>query len=65
MSKQDEGVTSTLQFSKKLTERRNNAMKERKRLKDNKLIISGYIEYPATLIVKNVGDQGYRVAGKF
>ena len=65
MNRSNDGVTSSLQFSKKLTDRRNTAMMERKRLKDGKQIISGYIEYPATLMVKRAGDQEFKVERKF
>ena len=65
INKKNEGVTSNLQFSKRLKERRNTAMMERKRLKSNNEIISGYIEYPATLMVKRAGDQRFKVEKKF
>lgn len=39
-------------YSPSLTRRRNEAMKERRRLIENKSIVSGYLEYPALLKVK-------------
>ncbi|XP_065652978.1 uncharacterized protein LOC136080289 [Hydra vulgaris] len=39
-------------YSPSLTRRRNEAMKKRRRLIENKSIVSGYLEYPALLKVK-------------
>ena len=47
------------QYSKKLTERRNQALYERKKLKDKKEIISGYVKFPAILMIKREGDNGF------
>ena len=48
------------QYSKAVNERRNTAMIERKRLKDANEIQAGYLEYPAKLMVKAVGENKYK-----
>ena len=40
-------------------------MQERKKLKTSGEIISGYIEFPATLMVKKPGESKYVVKAKF
>ena len=45
------------QFTKPVQDRRNAAMLHRRTLLDNKEITSGYLEYPATLMVKKPGDS--------
>ena len=48
-------------FSKRLTVRRNNAMLKRKQLLESKCISSGYIAYPANLMVKkSPSEKGYK-----
>ena len=42
------------------TERRRLAMQERKRLKESKDIISGYVDFPAKLMVKVAKDGKYK-----
>ena len=49
------------QFSKPVTERRNLAMLERKKLKSKNEIRSGYIDYPAKLMVKRDGETTYKL----
>ena len=44
------------QYTKSVQERRNLAMMERKRLKGEGEIISGYLEYPAKLFTKKAGQ---------
>ena len=53
------------QFYKAVTDRRNLAMLERKTLKMNKEIRSGYIEYPAKLMVKRNGETTYKLHKEF
>ena len=53
------------QFSKPVTDRRNLAMLERRKLLTNKQIKSGYLEYPARLMVKSDGDENYRLHKDF
>ena len=45
------------QFTKPVQDRRNAAMLHRRTLLDNKEITAGYLEYPATLMVKKPGDS--------
>ena len=42
------------------TERRRLAMQERKLLKENNEIISGYLDFPAKLMVKTSKDGKYK-----
>ena len=58
-------IKTSPQFSKKVTGRRNQAMLERKNLIDKANIKSGFIEYPATLMVKREGDRNYVIKQKF
>ena len=58
-------VTCSLQFSKKLTIRRNNAMMERNNLKSSGKIVSGYVEFPADLMIKKPGSTRYELCEKF
>ena len=58
-------IKASSQFSKKVTERRNQAMLERKHLIDKGAIKSGYVEYPATLMVKREGDRSYMIKQKY
>ena len=53
------------QYSKAVTDRRNLAMIERKKLKANKEIISGYVDYPAKLMIKTVGQTTYKLHQEF
>ena len=53
------------QYTKAINDRRNAAMMERKRLKDNKLIVSGYVDYPAKLMVKKPGAKKYTLENEF
>ena len=46
-------------YSPEVTKRRNEAMKVRKTLKNNKEIMSGYVEYPAILMVKHTVKGKY------
>ena len=46
-------------YSPFLTARRNQALIERKSLKESGTIVSGYVAYPANLMVKKTGDKGY------
>ena len=48
------------QYTQAVNKRRNAAMLERKRLKDANEIQSGYLEYPAKLMVKAVGENKYK-----
>ena len=47
------------------TKRRNLAMAERKRLKDNGDIISAYVAYPAKLMVKSTRSEKYKLQQDF
>ena len=58
-------IKASPQFSKKVTDRRNQAMLERKHLIDKGAIKSGYVEYPATLMVKREGDRSYTIKQKY
>ena len=51
--------------SKAVNERRNAAMLERKKLKTTNKIQSGYLEYPAKLMVKSVGETKYKFFKEF
>jgi hypothetical protein len=53
------------QYTKPINDRRNAAMLERKRLKDTGEIISGYLEYPAKLMVKKVGENDFKFMKAF
>lgn len=53
------------QFSKPVTDRRNTAMMERRKLIDNKTITSGYVEFPAKLMVKYVGQTKAQLHQEF
>ena len=49
-------------FGPRTTVRRNNALKERKRLKEEGRILSGYVAFPAKLMVKEIGfNTRYRL----
>ena len=58
-------IIATQQFSKKLTLRRDLALQERKRLKDSGDIIAGYLQFPATLMVKKEGELKFTVHSQF
>ena len=45
--------------------RRDLAMKERKRLKENNKIISGYVDFPANLMAKSKKDGEYECVKDF
>ena len=47
------------QHSPMITARQNEAMLVRKKLKKQNLIVSGFVQYPATLMVKKQGDSKY------
>ena len=53
------------QYSKKLTSRRNEAMLERKRLLDSKQIVSGYVDFPAKLLVKKSVNTRYALHAEY
>ena len=53
------------QFSDRVQTRRNEAMKKRHQLLKDKQIISGYLLYPAKLMVKNTGDHKYTMCQEF
>ena len=54
------GVRVEQMFSTKLTTRRNTALLERKSLLENKSIASGFLKYPAVLMIKkDKGDKNY------
>lgn len=54
------------QFSERITRRRNDALLERKSLLASKTIASGFVDYPANLMVKmKKGDDKYVVYHKF
>ena len=46
-------------YSPTLTARRNLALLERKSLKENKIIASGYVAFPAILMVKKTGETKF------
>lgn len=52
-------------YSKKLTERRNLAMQERKILVETEQIVSGYINFPAKLMIKKAGTPKYILYKEF
>ena len=54
------------QYSKAVNDRRNTAMMERKKLKTiDKTIQSGYLDYPAKLMVKLHGERKYTLHKEF
>ena len=53
------------QFSEKLKARRNMAMMKTRDLLADKTIISGFLEYPAKLMVKFTGDTKYKTHSVF
>ena len=53
------------QFTEKLKARRNDAMLERRKLLDDKTISSGFLDYPAKLMVKFTGDTKYKLHSTF
>ena len=53
------------QYSKAVKQRRNTAMMERKKLKDKNEIVSGYLEYPAKLMVKQHGENKFKLHMEF
>ena len=53
------------QFTEKLKTRRNDAMLERRKLLDEKTITSGFLDYPAKLMVKFTGDSKYKLHSTF
>ena len=53
------------QFSKAVTDRRKVAMLERKKLKEEKTIMAGYLEYPAKLMVKYTGQNSFKLHKEF
>ena len=61
----DEGYKVSQQFTKRLQERRNEAMHERRRMKDRGEIVSGFVDYPAILKVKRPGETNYRKVKTF
>ena len=65
MNNRDMKIIISQQFSDKLSIRRNEAMIKRRELKTNGQIISGYVEYPATLMIKKAGDKKYSVEQEF
>lgn len=56
----DEGYKVSQQFTKRLQARRNEAMQERRRMRDRGEIVSGFVDYPAVLKVKGPGETNYR-----
>lgn len=54
------GVSCDQKFGPRTTARRNMALKERKRLKDTGQICSGYIKFPAILMVKDSQGAKYK-----
>ena len=48
------------QYTPELNERRNKAILKRKELKGSNAIISGYVAYPATLMVKTTINSTYK-----
>ena len=47
------------------TRRRNMALAERKRLKEAGELVSGYVAFPAKLMVKKHGDKEYKLHTDF
>ena len=54
-----EGIHCEQMYSSEITSRRNLALLKRKELKARGDIVSGYIAYPATLVVKKMGESKY------
>ena len=63
--KKSNGVFVDQKYGDKTTALRNKALKERKMLKDDGKIISGFVSYPAKLFVKYNQDQDYKLYKEF
>ena len=58
-------VFDSQMYSKSLTLRRNQALKDRHENKEEDPSIQGYIRYPATLIIKRPDEKKYKVEKEF
>ena len=58
-------VQCDYKYGPKTTRRRNMALNERKTLKSQGKIVSGYVAYPAKLMVKLQGEQDYKLHKDF
>ena len=63
--KKSNGVFVDQKYGEKTTTLRNEALKERKSLKDEGKIVSGFVSYPAKLFVKYNQDQDYKLYKEF
>ena len=58
-------VRCEFQYSPSLTKRRDEAMIQRRELKNNKDIVAGYLKYPDQLIVKYTGAKKYALHSEY